>query len=48
MSKRKVENLNNPAIFWQHYETFCLNMAIPEKNKNPQNGMTLVQFLGLH
>jgi hypothetical protein len=31
MSKWKVEIFNNPAIFWQHHETFCLNMAIPEK-----------------
>jgi hypothetical protein len=46
MSKRKVENFNNPAIFWQHYETYCLNMAISEKKKNPQNLMTLVQLLG--
>jgi hypothetical protein len=33
MSKRKVENFNNPAIFWQHYETYCLNMAISEKKE---------------
>jgi hypothetical protein len=49
MLTRKVNFFNNPAIFWQHYETYCLNMAISKnKIKNPQNLMILVQFFGLH
>jgi len=41
--ERKVENLMNPAIFWQPDGIYCLNMAILE-GKNPQNPGTVVHF----
>jgi hypothetical protein len=30
MEERKVENIKNPAVFWQPPETYCLNTAISE------------------
>jgi hypothetical protein len=30
MSKRKVENLRIPCIFWLHVGTCCLNLATSE------------------
>jgi hypothetical protein len=30
-SQKKVENFENPAIFWQLAGTYCLNMVISEK-----------------
>jgi hypothetical protein len=32
--ERKVENLMNPAIFWQPDGIYCLNMAILEGKKS--------------
>jgi hypothetical protein len=36
-SERKVENLMNPAIFWQPDGIYCLNMAILEGKKSSKS-----------
>ncbi len=40
--ERKVEKFKNPAIFWWPAGTYCLNMAISDKNS--QNLATLMHF----
>ncbi len=32
-SERKVENFENPSIFWHPLKTYCINMTISEKKQ---------------
>jgi len=44
-SKREVEILKNPIVFWRYYGTYCPNMKIfPQKNLNPKNLTILALF----
>jgi hypothetical protein len=42
-SERKVDNFQNPTMFWQPLGTYCLNMATFEK-QFPQNVATWAYF----
>jgi hypothetical protein len=37
-SERKVENFENPSIFWHPLKTYCLNMTISGKKNFLKHG----------